>query len=207
MRSTVMFSALAAALLTTAAVPAFASPSQDVARSVLGDKPVVSSFGNCVRTKWDAAGDVCKGAPAAAPAPAAMPAPAPAPVRSAASLMKEEKNVYFEFNKTALLDSERAKLDKLATILMADQSVKNVKIVGYADRMGKAAANQKLSMKRAQEVENYLRGRGYLKTSAETKWLGDTAPATTCADNLPRAEKIKCLQHDRRVEVMIEYVK
>jgi OmpA-OmpF porin, OOP family len=196
---------LLAALASIFTLPVLAAPNAHDTVSDNNNNIAVNTFNNCVRTKWDSPSDPC----APAPKVVAAPAPAPAPVVSPArQLSKEALTVYFDFDKSSILASEAAKLDNLANVLKTDQAVKSVRIVGYADRMGNAGYNERLSQLRAHKVEEYMRGRGYLRISgAQTRWLGDTAPRTQCADSLKRADKIVCLREDRRVEVEIDYVK
>ena len=202
LKSTPLFLSAAFGLMI-AATPmsiATAADDQDVAH-YQGNGVLVNTFGNCVRTKWQAGTDVCS-PPVAQAVP--QPAPAPSPARQ---LQKEARTVYFEFNRSALLTSEQAKLDTLANVLKSDKTVRSVSIVGFADHMGTPTYNEKLSQRRAQTVEQYLNSRGYLKTSrAETRWLGESAPVTKCSDSLKREERIACLQKDRRVEVEIDFL-
>jgi OOP family OmpA-OmpF porin len=141
-----------------------------------------------VRTKWEVGHDPC----------------APVPIR--ASLTKEDRTVYFAFNKAEILPSEQRKLDSLANFLRTDVQIQDARIVGYADRLGSAAYNKKLSEFRAKTVENYLHTHGYLNTRmAQVRWLGESAPVTRCSNTMKRKELIACLQKDRRVEVEIDY--
>lgn len=190
---------IAAALLASAS-PAFAKDTRDVVRNE--DSAVVANtFGNCVRTKWSEGSDVC--APDK-PAPVAAPAPAPAPRKVIA---KEERTVYFEFNKASLTSEAQTKLDTLATNIKADTQVRGARVVGFADRMGSTSYNEQLSKKRAQNVLSYLTQRGVVNASvAETRWLGESEPKTNCPESLKREELISCLQTDRRVEVEIDYL-
>lgn len=158
---------------------------------------VVNTFNNCVRTKWQSGSDAC------APAAPAKPVPY---VSRARQLKTEERTVYFEFNHSEIVQKEQGKLNSLADVLKSDKSVRGVKIVGYADRIGSVSYNDHLSQLRAQGVEKYLRDHGYLKTErTDTRWLGKSAPKTKCGNKMKRPELIACLAQDRRVEVEIEY--
>jgi OOP family OmpA-OmpF porin len=151
---------------------------------------VVNSFGNCVRTRWESATDPC------------------APQRMAKRMLgKEERTVYFDFNKATLDAEATGKLNTLASTLKSDKQVRQARIIGYADRIGKAAYNEKLSKKRAETVRSYLVSRGFINSRvADTRWYGESAPATNCPDTLTRAELIVCLRKDRMVEVEIDYL-
>ncbi len=172
------------------------------ARDVVHDEAtgtiVRSSSGACVRTKWVNGYDMC-----------ATDVVAPqvrTELHQAASLSREERTVYFGFNLASLSPEMRDRLDTLANALRSDSQVKGARIVGYADRIGNPAYNEKLSKKRAENVRKYLVARGIINTQvADTRWLGARAPATDCPSNLSRPELIDCLQKDRRVEVEIDY--
>lgn len=161
---------------------------------------VRSTNGNCVRTKWVSDGDECNSVPKAKPASMQIP--------QAHHLLipDENRTIYFEFNQSSLTESERQKINSLTTELESMHDITGVRIVGYADRMGSDSYNKRISEKRAESVERYLRKQGYLKTSiAKTQWLGESVPVTHCPTNLNRSSLIECLQKDRRVTIEINY--
>ena len=85
--------------------------------------------------------------------------------------------------------------------------MKQARIVGYADRLGDNAYNEKLSMNRADSVRKQLQQNGVVTAQkTEVRWLGETVPVTNCPDSLGRTELIECLQKDRRVEVEVDYL-
>lgn len=168
-----------------------------------GAGPVVNSFNDCVRTKWSSATDPC-GTAKAAPAP--KPIAAPIPSKPRASIAQAERTVYFEFNASGLTSESKETLDSLAEKLKSDSQVREARVVGYADRIGSDEANQRLSEKRAAAVRDYLIAHGFAKIgTTETRWLGESVPATECEEKLKRNELIECLAKDRRVEVEIDY--
>lgn len=167
---------------------------------------VHSTNGNCVRTKWENDHDSC-----ARPSTALLiAAPATAMVRKpmkAAELTQEDRTVYFEFNHHNLTTASVDRLATLDNILKTDQSVKEARIVGYADRIGSVVYNEKLSQKRAETVRDYLVANGYTNARVtETRWVGEAEPSTTCPASLKRTKLIACLQADRRVEIEIGLV-
>ena len=185
---------------------AFAGGAQDRAVDSRG-QAVVSSSGDCVRTKWDVAIDPC-GKKAEAPA---KPAPKPVVqkhVTPEQKIAKEQRTVLFGFNKSDLTAEATAKLDSLVEIVKSSSYIKSATVVGYADRIGSNSKNIALSEKRAAAVQEYLSSR----TSIPTKTLvvsgkGATNSVTNCSDKMKRSEKIACLAADRRVEVEFEYAK
>jgi len=152
--------------------------------------PVKTKDGACVRSNWTSDTDPC------------------APVVEAPKVVMETKAVYFSFNSAGLTKEAKKTLSSLATdIKTKGSAVTAVRIAGYADRIGSATANEKLSKKRADAVRNYLVSKGVVTAQVvETRWFGESVPATICPKKLPKAKLIKCLQPDRRVEVEIDSI-
>lgn len=136
----------------------------------------VNSFGNCVLTKWTADKGGCH------------------------NLTKEQRTVYFDFGSSALNSAARSKLHTLAHKLEDVASIESVDIVGYADPIGDAAANERLSMRRANAVKGYLSNHGLRVGSTDVRALGETASVSEC-DGKTGGDLRACLWRDRRVEV------
>lgn len=197
---------LTLALLTVLAPAAMAESSKAAAQNKLGNNPVRSTNGNCVRTKWDDSNDVCA-PPAPAPEPEKIVEPAPAP-EPATQLTQEDRTIYFDFNKSVLTAESFTKLDTLITAVVASKGVQKVTVVGFADDIGSTDYNQKLSEKRANAVESYIDSKVTIPTEAKVvSAQGENAPTTNCPTKMKRAERIKCLAADRRVEVQFTYAK
>ena len=180
-----------ACMLATACVmlapAAFAAPHmKDVVKDERGNV-VMNTFGNCVITKWDAVTDECLG--------------------DGLQLSKEQRTVYFDFNKSTLNAKEKAKLDSLASVIKSSNSVESVDIVGFADMIGTSSYNKQLSLRRANTVKSYLASKGLKTRNARVEAMGDKMPVTKCDPNLARAELIACLAADRRVEVQLNVKK
>lgn len=173
--------ATACVMLAPAAVLA-SSHANDVVKDMRGNV-IMNTFGNCVETKWEASTNECLGATVYS------------------RISKEQRTVYFDFNKSTLNAREKSKLDALAKTIAASKEVEHVDIVGYADMIGTSSYNQQLSMRRANTVKSYLASRGLKTRKARVEAMGDKAPVTQCDSNLPREELIACLAADRRVEV------
>ncbi|MFM9437131.1 OmpA-OmpF porin, OOP family [Janthinobacterium sp. CG_23.3] len=105
----------------------------------------------------------------------------------------------FEFNSAALLGPQ-PKLDEIASALGAAPDVGNIVITGYADRIGSANYNQKLSEQRANAVKTYLTGKGVAASRLTAVGKGEANPVVVCRDR-KMADLIKCLEPNRRVEV------
>ena len=179
-----------------------ADPSQDAVNSTKS-RPAVNSFGSCVRTKWVISNDPCGVAVAAVPV---VYTPPPVPIRQWG---RDERTVYFEFNHATLDAAAKQKIDGIAQALKHDAEVKSARVVGYADRIGNAGYNEKLSQRRAQAVQDYLVERGFVRlNSIVIRWVGAKEPSakTHCSDTLKRNALIDCLQPDRRVEIEVDYL-
>lgn len=171
-----------------------ASASQATTLDVVRDSngtPVRTKDNECVRSNWLSDTESCKGAEAPAP-----------------KIMTETKPVYFAFGSSKLTKDGKKALDAVAADIKAKgASVSSIRIAGYADRIGSAAANEKLSKKRADAVRKYLVTKGIVNAQVvETRWFGESAPATECPKKLSKAKLIKCLQPDRRVEVEVDTI-
>lgn len=143
--------------------------------------------GLCVITRWQGNDSACDG------------------IRSDIAL--EDRTVYFDFNDSSLTDEAKSKLDGLLAILKSDKEIQNVSIVGYADRIGSADYNQKLSRKRALSVKEYLASQGYTNANVtKVRWVGKSKPSTNCGKQ-DRNTLISCLSPDRKVEIEVNYVK
>ncbi len=143
-------------------------------------------------------------APAVAPEP--TPAPVVAPVAPPPPAPKFEKvtmaaNELFAFD-SANLAPEQPKLDDMAKLLNEDKSVNNVVITGHTDRLGSDKYNQKLSERRAEAVKAYLVSKGIDGSRLTAQGKGKSQPVVQCNDKkMKRADLIKCLEPNRRVEI------
>ncbi len=78
--------------------------------------------------------------------------------------------------------------------------MRKIKVSGHTDNMGKEDDNRKLSLRRAEAVRKYLISRdGNFRI--EVAGLGETQPLVKCDAKKPRAELIRCLAPNRRVEI------
>jgi len=140
--------------------------------------------------------------PAPAPAPAARPAPAPAPrppapppAAPAAEKVTFAADAFFDFAKSTLKPEAQAKL----TDLVGKTKGINLEViiaVGHTDAVGGDAANQKLSIARAEAVKAFLVKAGVEKNRVYTEGKGEKSPV---ADNKTSEGRAK----NRRVEVEV----
>lgn len=175
--------AAVSAMLSTAAFAGNGTDYHDVVRDT-GGKVVHSTNGNCVITRWENAVNECTGH---------------GDIRSRLTI--EQRTVYFDFNKSTLNAKEKKKLDEVSQIILDSHEVESVDIVGYADMIGKASYNKRLSTKRAQTVKSYLATKGLKTRNVNVRGLGESHSVTHCDEKLARADLINCLAADRRVEI------
>jgi OOP family OmpA-OmpF porin len=131
------------------------------------------------------------------PAPMAPPPPPPPPARFEKVTLSATELFGFD---SAKLNPNQPKLDDIANVLSGNTSIDNVTISGYADRLGSDKYNLKLSERRANAVKDYLVGKGVSANRLNAVGKGEANPVVTCNDK-KRADLIKCLEPNRRVEV------
>ena len=132
-----------------------------------------------------------------APVPVAPPPPPPPPARFEKVTLSATELFGFD---SATLSMPQPKLDDIAAALSADPTITDVDITGYADRLGSTKYNQKLSERRANAVRDYLVAKGIEVRRLKAYGKGVSNPVVTCK-NKKRADLIKCLEPNRRVEV------
>ena len=104
-------------------------------------------------------------------------------------------DVLFDTGRYTLRPAAREKLAKLAGIVIAHPGLK-LAAEGHTDSTGTPAFNQKLSVKRAQAVVEYLGSQGLPSESLSASGFGDTMPI---ASNKTAAGR----QKNRRVELIV----
>jgi len=101
----------------------------------------------------------------------------------------------FDFDKAVLKPEGKAKLDDLVS-KMAGINLEVIIAVGHTDSDGGDAFNQKLSVRRADSVKDYLTSKGVEKNRVYTEGKGEKQPV---ADNKTKEGKAK----NRRVEIEV----
>ncbi len=159
-------------------------------------------------------------APEPAPAPAEVapppPAPEPAPVEAPAAegpapaafeKVTLQAEVLFDFDKDTLKSAGKTLLDtEVVEKMKAHPEVELVLITGYTDRIGDDGYNQKLSERRAKQVNNYIASQGIEPSRLHAVGKGKADPVEAC-DGVRGKKLIDCLQPNRRVVVEIEVQK
>lgn len=105
------------------------------------------------------------------------------------------KDIFFEFDKSTLLQQSFFELLRLKTLLDAHPSIR-VEIRGHTDDRGSTAYNLRLSESRAQAVVDYLVGKGIDPKRLQAKGYGKSLPVDTNDTDEGRA-------NNRRVEFKI----
>jgi OOP family OmpA-OmpF porin len=148
--------------------------------------------------------------PAAAPAPeptprAAAPKPAPKPVAEKVTFASD---VLFDFDRAVITQEGKSKLDDLSG-KMKGMNLEVAIAIGHADRIGSAAYNQALSVRRAESVKAYLISKGTEANRIYTEGKGKNQPVTgeRCrkmgAEGRANKKLVACLAPDRRVEIEV----
>ena len=100
-------------------------------------------------------------------------------------------DVYFYFDDFTLTQEARYNIDRLIEDLDKDQLALIV-VEGFADQIGTDDYNQRLSEKRAQEVANYFKTKGYTNLKIKYKGYGETRASFIYSKN-------------RKVEIHVYY--
>jgi OOP family OmpA-OmpF porin len=131
-------------------------------------------------------------APVARPATPPAPPPPPAPVSEKVTFAAD---AYFDTGKSLLKPDAQAKLADLVDKTKG-VNLEVIIAVGHTDTVGSAAANQKLSIARAESVKKFLTGKGVETNRVYTEGKGASQPV---ADNKTAEGRAK----NRRVEVEV----
>lgn len=105
-------------------------------------------------------------------------------------------DILFDFNKATLKPEAREIVSRLAGILLVSRGYQ-LRIEGHTDSIGSEEYNQKLSLRRAQSVRDYLEGAGLGDRIIGVRGFGESRPV---ADNDTPSGR----QKNRRVEIVIE---
>ncbi|HEY5972775.1 MAG TPA: OmpA family protein [Pseudoxanthomonas sp.] len=103
--------------------------------------------------------------------------------------------VTFDFGKANLKSQFYPALDNVASTL-AEYNQTIVEVSGHTDSVGSDAANQTLSVQRANSVGNYLIGKGLVRERFEIVGFGETRPVASNDNDSGRAL-------NRRVEIRV----
>jgi OOP family OmpA-OmpF porin len=102
----------------------------------------------------------------------------------------------FDFDKAVLKAPAKAKLDALAAE-MQGADITAIHVIGYTDSVGTDAYNEKLSLRRADAVRDYLVSKGVNASVIDAEGKGKRDPV---ADNKTKEGR----SQNRRVDVQVE---
>ncbi|HDX8361225.1 TPA: OmpA family protein [Aeromonas veronii] len=142
---------------------------------------------------------------ASTPAPVVVPPP-PAEPEVVDQTFNLSSDVLFAFGKADLKQEGMSALDDLYQQIVDVQPKDGSAVVmGYTDRIGSDANNQKLSEARAQTVADFLISKGLPADKVSIQGNGASNPVTgnQCDAIKAKAALIDCLGPDRRVEVRV----
>lgn len=107
---------------------------------------------------------------------------------------QEKLIVYFDFDKASITAESAARLDSL----IQAGGLNQVELKGHCDKIGPDVYNDKLSVKRAVAVKNYLSKKGFSNSIiGSTEGFGEHQPVNQNTDDAERA-------YNRRVEIWIQ---
>ncbi|MDR2129053.1 MAG: OmpA family protein [Burkholderiaceae bacterium] len=129
--------------------------------------------------------------------PVVPPPAAKAPV--VGSKVTYAADAFFDFDKAVLKPEGQAKLDDLAS-KVSGINLEVIIAVGHTDSTGAAAYNQKLSVRRAEAVKQYLVSKGIEANRIYTEGKGEAQPVASNATSAGRAQ-------NRRVEIEVVGIK
>jgi outer membrane protein OmpA-like peptidoglycan-associated protein len=96
--------------------------------------------------------------------------------------------ILFEFGSDRIAPSSFRLLDDVARVLLEHPDVSPVMIEGHTDSIGSRAINLDLSKRRARSVENYLVGKGVVRTRLRSQGYGFDRPLVPNDTPLNRAK-------------------
>ena len=149
---------------------------------------------------WNPVDGAC---PGAAPATASVETAEP-PVVPAVQRYTLNADTLFAFNRGDLggiKPNGKQELTSLAEQLKTFDQLTAINVIGHTDRLGSADYNNKLSVKRANTVRQYMVNQGLPADKVSADGMGSTQPVKECADDKNKAALIECLQPNRRVEI------
>jgi len=112
------------------------------------------------------------------------------------SALPSIKNIYFRFNSTSISAEYIPELHRLVEFMRANPEYK-IDISGYSDPAGSKRANERVSMKRAQNVADFIKSLDISGERMSVKWFGESK-----ASSKKKGSRYHSL--DRKVELVLE---
>jgi len=117
-----------------------------------------------------------------------------------------ESDTLFAFARAdfqSLKSEGQNQLSAIASKLLNTPNIGKIVISGHADQLGDAQGNLQVSRQRAQTIRTYLVGKGVPAELVTAQGEGSRKPLVNCDMQQPRAQLIKCLEPNRRVEIEV----
>lgn len=133
--------------------------------------------------------------------PPPVPAQVPAPVYVDSRYVLQA-DAYFDFDSSHLKPEGRRALEDLAAKIRGSNGVRHVLVLGFTDRIGSDAYNQRLSQRRAEAARRVLVDSGVDAGYVDAQGRGKDEPVVDCHNGNTRA-LIACLAPNRRVEIVV----
>ena len=111
--------------------------------------------------------------------------------------------IHFAFDRAQADPAALEQLEREAFGKRVDVQTVRFVVRGFADDIGTARYNERLSLERAEAVRAYLVGKGVDPAKIEVRALGSAAPRASCPAELERETLLACLAPNRRVEIDI----
>ena len=105
--------------------------------------------------------------------------------------------LYFDFSEEILTKRAETQLEIIAGILKTD-TTKKLTLSGHADAIGSDDDNDKLSLKRAQNVQEFLMGQGISESQIDIRAYGETKPRRENDSDMGR-------RANRRTEIYLDF--
>ncbi|MFU0841553.1 MAG: OmpA-like domain-containing protein [Burkholderia sp.] len=217
MKTSLKIGGLVAAMMLAVSGASFAADQSSPYVHSPDGKVVKSGYGLCVRTGyWTPAlaaaagpdGDGCQCDADILGEAACAKKVAAAPAAAAAEKVTFSADTLFNFDKATLKPEGKAALDNLVSRL-AGVNVEVILSTGYTDRLGKEAYNQKLSVRRANAVKQYLVSKGVDSNLIQTEGKGEADPVVNCPNPSKNGQiknfraLVQCLAPNRRAVVEV----
>ncbi len=117
-----------------------------------------------------------------------------------------ESDTLFAFGRAdfqSLKNEGQSQLSAIASKLLNTPNIGKIVISGHADQLGDSQGNLQVSKQRAQTIRTYLVGKGVPAELVVAQGEGSRKPLVNCNMQQPRAQLIKCLEPNRRVEIEV----
>jgi OmpA-OmpF porin, OOP family len=112
----------------------------------------------------------------------------------------------FDFNKATLEPPVQWRLNRVTDSIKMAHMLEAVILIGHTDRLrsdGHHERNQLLSEQRAESIKRYLVEKGVPSDKIHTSGAGSSQPLVVCSTKPSKAQQVKCLQPNRRVEIIL----